>query len=148
MTKTRSLEKSWADFWVRGSRMQKSCILRKSWLQNHQKPFSKTRFWSIQKSWSKYLIKPVASWSFWSFSPNGTKIPYKPVEFQEFARLWETSKKHWLNNVLEHPKKLFNIPYKTCRLLMLFGPFSQKDTKTYQKRIRFPLKVSDVSRRS
>ena len=27
-----------------------------------------------------------------------------PVEFQEFARLWNI-KKHWLNNVLEHPAK-------------------------------------------
>ena len=53
-----------------------------------------------------------------------------------FATL-ENTKKHWLHNVLQHPKKRFKIPYKTCRLLILLGPFSQNGSGKYQKSIRF-----------
>ena len=34
-------------------------ILRKSCLQNHQKPFSKTTFWDVGKTSPENLIKPV-----------------------------------------------------------------------------------------
>ena len=82
MTKTRSLEKIWADIWVRGS-------------ENAKK-------WDLDK-----------------------KVPSK------------SSKNHWLDNVLAHREKLTTIPYKTCRLLILLEPLSQKYHKKYQKSIRF-----------
>ena len=50
------------------------------------------------------------------------------------------------NTVSEYPKRLFKIPYKTCRLLVLLVPFSEKDPQKYQKPLRFPLKVDDVLR--
>ena len=56
----------------------------------------------------------------------------------------ESSKKHWLNNVLGHRKKALGKPYKTCRLLIILGPFSEKGPQKYQKSIRFSLKVDDV----
>ena len=55
-------------------------------------------------------------------------------------------KKHWYNNVLQHRKKLVEKPYKTCRLLVLLEPFSQKGAQKYQKALGFSLKVDGVLR--
>ena len=47
---------------------------------------------------------------------------------------------------MELPQKLFKIPYKPCRLLIIPGPFSAKGPQKYQKSIRFSLKVDYVLR--
>ena len=41
---------------------------------------------------------------------------------------------------MELAKKLFKIPYETCRLLIILGPFSQNGSQKYQKSIRFSTK--------
>ncbi len=58
----------------------------------------------------------------------------------------ESSKKHCLHNVLEHPEKLSKIPYKTCRFLILLWPFSQNGTQKYQKALGLSVKVDAVLR--
>ena len=81
--------------------------------------------------------------SLWPGVQSGTKtrslkeILTLSVRVECVLRLCETSKNHWYNNVLEHPGKLIKIPYKTCRLLILFRSFSQNDSEKYQKSIRF-----------
>ncbi len=37
-------------------------------------------------------------------------------------------------------------PYKTCRLLIIVGPFRKNVPKSIKKALGFPLKVDDVSR--
>ena len=41
---------------------------------------------------------------------------------------------------------LFKIPYKTCRLFIILGPFSAKGPQSIKKALGFPLKVDGVSR--
>ena len=41
---------------------------------------------------------------------------------------------------LELAKRLFKIPYETCRLLIILGPFPAKGPQKYQKSIRFSTK--------
>ena len=41
---------------------------------------------------------------------------------------------------LELAKKLFRIPYKTCRLFIISVPFSEKGPQKYQKSIRVSTK--------
>ena len=48
--------------------------------------------------------------------------------------------------VSAHAETSFKIPYKTCRLFILLGPFAEKDPQKYQKSITFSLKVDVVLR--
>ena len=84
------------------------------------------------------------------FLQNGPKKYQKALGFSvkvdAILRLRKTSKKHWLHNVLEHPKKLLKIPYKTCRLWRLLRPFSQNGSGKHQKSIRFSVKVDAILR--
>ena len=41
---------------------------------------------------------------------------------------------------MQHPQKLMEIPYKTCRLWILLGPFAQNGPQKYPKSIRFSSK--------
>ena len=61
------------------------------------------------------------------------------MTFNDFAKHQKTFSK---NNVLELPIKSNKIPYKTCRSLIILGPFSEKGPQKYQKRIRFSTKSS------
>ena len=51
--------------------------------------------------------------------------------------LRENAKIQWRYGVLAHAEKLFKIPYKTCRKLIISGPFLQNGLKNYQKSITF-----------
>ena len=117
----------------------------------HKNTVSKTVFWSIRKSISKHLIKHVVYGDFCGpFRKMAPKSIKKALGFsvkvEVVLRFRKTSKKHWLHNVLELPKKLFEIPYKTCRLWILLGPFSQNGSKKYQKALGFSVKVEVVLR--
>ena len=46
-------------------------------------------------------------------------------------------KKPLVKQRFEACEKVHKIPYKTCRLLILLGPFLRNDPKKYQKSIRF-----------
>ena len=118
---------------LRNKNILKDCKMLKS--------IGYTTFWSLGKSYSKYLIKPVVYGDFWGpfrhMAPKSIKKALGfSVKVEVVLRLRKTSKKHWPHNVLELPKKLFEIPYKTCRLWRLLGPFSQNGSKKYQKSIR------------
>ena len=85
------------------------------------------------------LIGPDVYGDFWvPFSQMAQKFHKKAlrlsVKVDAVSRLRKTSKKHWLHNVLEHPEKWIKIPYRTCRLLILLVPFSQKGPQKYQKK--------------
>ena len=47
---------------------------------------------------------------------------------------------------MERPEKLMKIPYRTCRLLILLGPFLQNGTEKYQKALGVSVKVECVLR--
>ena len=95
-------------------------------------------------------MKPVENEDFlMPFSKTTPKFHQKAlgvsVKVEGVLRLCETSKSYWLNNVLGQPKKLIKIPYKTCRLLILPGPFFCKmASKSIKKALGFSLKVDDV----
>ncbi len=99
-------------------------------LQNIKKPIVKQRFGApgkvdkIPYETCRFLIL------LGPFSQKGIGKYQKSIRFSVkvdvVSRLRKTSKKHWLHNVLELPKKLFEIPYKTCRLWRLLRLFSQK----------------------
>jgi len=122
---------------LRNKNIPKDCkMLKKHWLHNvlelrkklFEIPYKACRLWR--------LLGP--------FSPYGSKKYQKSIRFsvkvEVVLRLRKTSKKHWPHNVLELPEKQLEIPYKTCRLWRLLGPFSQNGSKKYQKALGFPLK--------
>ena len=107
----------------------------------HQKTVSKTTFWSFQKSEAKYLIKSVAYLYFWGPFRKNLQRYRKAIRFSSKSwRRFTTSqniKKPLVKQRFGACKKLFKIPYKTCRLLIILGPFPAKGPQKYQKSIRF-----------
>ena len=63
------------------------------------------------------------------FRARGSKMEENALFDQKLPS--KSLKKHWYNNVLELAKKLNKIPYKTCRLLILLMPFSEKGPQKY-----------------
>ena len=61
-------------------------------------------------------------------------------------RSCKMSKKHWSQSILEHPGKLMEIPYKTCRLWRPLRSFTQNGSRKYQKALGFSLKLDAVLR--
>ena len=111
----------------------------------HKKLLIKQRFGASKKSWTKYLIKPVVYWSFWGpFRKMTLKMIKKALgsslKVDDVLRIGKTPKNLYWNNVLELAKKLFKIHYKTFRLLIHLGPFSEKGPQNYQKTITFSTK--------
>ena len=56
------------------------------------------------------------------------------------------AKIQWRYGVLAHAEKLFKIPYKTCRKLIIPGPFLQNGLRTIKKALRFSLQNDCILR--
>ena len=103
--------------------------------------------WSILEhpgKFIKYLIKPVVY--------GGVRCHFRKIGSQKYQ---ESIRFHWklmpFDVLAKHRKplvkqrfeasgKVDKIPYKTCRLWSLLGPFLRFGLQKYQKRIRFSTK--------
>ncbi len=60
-----------------------------------------------------------------------------PLKVDAVSPIRKKVKFQWRYGVLAHAEKLFKIPYKTCRKLIIPGPFLQNGLKKLSKSITF-----------